>query len=372
MCAQMALLTDYPSRFNRYFSKEGWLAHGSFDLTVMKRVVDEIETHGLDKATDILLEYYGPENLRARMFFLNGTQELNERRRFIDLAFEDYVAERYHAVVPILLMVMDGAVNDAVGKGLHAESLQLDVWDSVTTADGAINDIKAIFQKSRCKTRTETILFPYRNGILHGMDLGYDNRIVAAKCWCFLFIIADWIALKNSEEDRREKFAQETRVPSLRELAEKLARTQALKDVGKNWSAREILAEDLCALNRDHAPEEGTPEHTALCFLDLWRARNYGNMARLYWTADNPTSSHYAGEVRRQLSSIKVESYSVDRLVDEAPAITEMKVTINPGREFTVGCILRMVYENRDGEITARDFPDGTWHVMRVTTSELS
>lgn len=38
----------------------------------------------------------------------------------------------------------------------------------------------------------QQIDMPYRHGIMHGMDLGYDNKIVAAKTWATLFSLRDW------------------------------------------------------------------------------------------------------------------------------------------------------------------------------------
>ena len=50
-----------------------------------------------------------------------------------------------------------------------------------------LNALNRIFQKMRQKTVTDEITIPFRHGIVHGMDLGYDNRMVAAKCWAALF-----------------------------------------------------------------------------------------------------------------------------------------------------------------------------------------
>lgn len=367
--AQMHDLADYPERFNRYFSKVGWLVHGHLDFTTMKRAVEEYEANGLSAATGVLLQYFEPESLRDRLFFLNGVEELRIRRRFIDLAFEDYQSKRYHAVVPLLLMLIDGAVNEAVGKGFHAEALNLDVWDSLTAADGAINDIKSIFQQSRRKTRTDAIQLPYRNGILHGMDLGYDNEIVAAKCWCFLFVVADWIADKKTEAARRDKFAKETRVPTLRELATQLAENERMKKATEGWSARHITQKQLDALNCKQSPDPGTPEEIVIRFLDYWVARNYGGMARLYWAAVNPESGRYAGEVRASLGDIVVDSYVLDEIRDDAAAITEVKVTLSQANRKSSCYYFRMIYESKTGKALPRDLPGGAWRVVGVRPS---
>jgi len=370
ICEKMKQYTEYPAKFNRYFSKEGWLAHDSLDFSVLKQIVDEYEARGRDAATKMLLDYYGPENLADKLFFFIGVEELRVRKRFIELVLEDYKAKRYHAVVPLLLMIMDGAVNDAAGKGLHAEGINLDAWDSLTTADGAINDIKAIFQRSRKKTRTEEIAFPYRNGILHGMDLGYDNRVVAAKSWCFLFIVRDWIAAKTSEPDRRKTFDEETHTPTFREIADTMAKTQQLKQAVAVWSPRKISEGYLRELNQNLVANADTPEHAVLQFLEFWKKGNYGSMAELFWSRITADRERYAREVRLQFSHIDLGSYSIHRIVDEAPAITVTFVTLNDSTDESQCAKFRMIYEDENGDAAARAMLGGTWRVVWVNTNE--
>jgi len=361
---QMEEMADYPDRFNRYFSEDGWLAHGSLDFNVLKNAVDQYESGGSAAGTAVLMDYFSPDSLGGRLFFLNWAEPLQVRRRLIELAFDDYRAGRYHAVVPVLLMMIDGAVNDAVGKGFHADGIELDVWDSMTTADGSIDIIKSIFQRSRRKTRTDTLSVPYRNGILHGMDLGYDNKVVAAKCWCFLFVVADWIVAKQSEEDRQAKFEEEGRIAPWSELAQRLAENQRTKEQLESWRAREIDREYLDRLVGDLTPEQGTPEETALRFLRLWAQRNYGDMSKLYWARDKPGSAGHAGEVRALLGDRAFQSFRIDRIADEAPAISVVDVTLDPGSETRCSYTIRLTYETSDGDVSIRGLPDASWRIV--------
>lgn len=364
--AKMEDLADYSVRFNRYFSKEGWLAYGHFHLSTLKRAVEEYETNGSEAASAVILEYYDPDNIEPRLSFLNRVEELRVRRRLINLALVDYRAARHHAVVPLLLMVIDGAVNDAVGKGFHAQSLDLDVWDSLTAADGAINDIKSIFQQSRRKTRTDRILLPYRNGILHGMDLGYDNEIVSAKAWCFLFVIADWIADKKTEDQRREKLATEEHIPSLPELFEQVSETQRVRAEIDAWSARRIGPEQLQDLNRAHVADPGTPEETVIQFLSLWNKGNYGGMAKLYYSRAKSGSGRDAGDVRRALGCQEVQSFLIEDIEDQAACISEIGVTINPESLKPHRYVFRMIYESEAECALVRGLPGGAWRVVWV------
>jgi hypothetical protein len=368
--AQMHHLADFLERFNRYFSKEGWLAYGRLDFGVVERAVSEYERAGMEAATEVIQGHFSPESVGQRLVFFDGLEELRVRRRLIAFAFEDYEARRYHAVVPILLMVIDGAVNDAVGKGFHAETLNLDVWDSITAADGAINDIKSIFQRSRRKTRTEPIRLPYRNGILHGMDLGYDNEIVSAKCWCFLFVIADWIADKKSEEQRRERLAEEARVPSLLKIAERLDENRRMQEAIQSWSPRKMTAEQIVELNQDRVSVPGTPEEVVLRLLDLWAAKNYGGMAKHYWALAEPESGRHAGCVRECLGEVLVGSYVIDRVDDQAPAISQIDVTLNETSPHPLRYAFRLVFEDASGNSLPRGYAGGSWRVVWVQPAD--
>ena len=230
MRRQLTELTEYPRKFNKIFSGDGWLAHESMNFEVMKKTVDDYESGKSEEAEQTLLNYYGAEQVEKRMFFFLGLEELRVRRKFIDYALAEYKESRYYSTVPLLLMIIDGAVNDATGKGFHTSGIDMDVWDCLTTSDGAIYTIRDIFKKGRKTTCTDNISLPYRNGILHGMDLGYDNPTVAAKCWCFLFVVRDWLVSKKSEAQRKIAFEKETRSLSVREVIETVARTNRLEE----------------------------------------------------------------------------------------------------------------------------------------------
>lgn len=368
--AHMRELADYHERFNRCFSKEGWLAFGFLDVEVLKQAVDECEAGRTDDATARLLQYFGPASVGDHLSRLNGVEEMRIRRRLIDLAFADYEAGRHHAVVPVLLMVIDGAVNDAIGVGFHSEALDLDAWDSLTAADGAIYDIKAIFQRGRRTTRTEPISLPYRNGILHGMDLGYDNETVAAKCWCFLFVVADWIGDKKSEVVRRERFAEETRIPSLGELFGQISENERMKQVNETWSARSFLPEEVRAMGHERTVKPDTPEEAVLQFLDLWTHGNYGGMAKMYWAHARPESSGLAGDVRALLGDVDVDAYHLERIDDEGSGISQVTALVNPESDRPRRYVTRMIYESGSGQVLPRSLPGGAWRLVWIHESE--
>lgn len=365
---QIREYTEYPARFNEIFAGDGWLAHDSLNFDVLKHAVDTYSSQGQEQAVQVLLNYYGPERVADRLFFFNHVEELRVRRRFIDFALADHAAGRHYSAVPLLLMVIDGAASDAFGQGFHASDLSLDVWDSLMAADGAIYGVKEIFQRGRKKTRTEPIDMPYRNGILHGMDLGYDNPIVTAKCWCFLFVVRDWILAKNSETTRKEKFEEETRVPSLGELAAQMAATNRLRGATEAWEPRSSSPAYLKSLTESGTAENGTPEAVVVECLGLWKRRNYGGMAKLFWKKLAESSREHVREVREQFDSTVVESYSLSRVVDEAPAISEVEASIADGAlaSEAIRWTFRLIREDEDGNPVPANLSGGRWQIVWI------
>ncbi len=356
---QLREYTEYPDRFNKIFAADGWLAHDSLNFDVLKQAVDTYFSHGKEQAAQILLTYYGPEQVADRAFLFNHATELSVRRRFIDFALTENAAGRHYSAVPLLLMVIDGAVNDAFGKGFHTSGLSLDVWDSLMAADGAIYNIKEIFQRGRKKTRIESIEMPFRNGILHGMDLGYDNPIVTAKCWCFLFVVRDWILAKKSESTRREAYQRKIHVPNLRELATQFSSTNRLRAASDAWEPRQIDAAYLNSLIDSGAAEEGTPEVVVLHCLAFWKRRNYAGMAQLFLSRVLGS----ARAIREQFGDTNVESYSLRRIVDAAPVIAEVDAETNSGAAIWT---FRLIREDKNGNPVPANLAGGHWQIVWI------
>ncbi|MCE9612921.1 MAG: hypothetical protein K8T26_01505 [Lentisphaerae bacterium] len=366
---QMTELATYPAMFNQRLSAEGWLAHDSMDFTVLKNAVDAFDAHGKDAAVSLLLDYYGADAVAGRLFFLNGVEEFRPRWRFIEFALQDYKAGRYYSCIPLLIMVMDGAVNDAVGSGLHAEKTDLDAWDCLTTADGSIQNIKSIFQRNRKKTRTEPIYMPFRNGILHGMDLGYDNQIVAAKCWSFLFVVKDWIRAKQTESERQRKLEDERRVPSLKELGAQLRKNASLKQSTADWRPREIAPAFILGLNSGSVPDPASPECVAMAVLSLWAKKNYGHMANHFWRLKD-YGGNPAQQVREQYGWRDVSRFTVLSITDVAPAAAEMVVSLHNSKDGGKPFKVRLIREDEDGSPVPAGTPGGTWLLVHILPVE--
>jgi hypothetical protein len=240
------------------------------------------------------------------------------------------------------------------------------------TADGAIYRIKQVFQHGRYKTRSEPIDLPYRNGILHGMDLGYDTPLVTAKCWCFLFVVCDWILSKSSEGERKKAFAKEIAVPSLEELHKDLAEISRLKEATRAWTRRSIERSYLESLTIPADAERGSPEATVLEYLLLWQSRNFGGMARMFCDMMTRGTKLFVRELRWQFEDAIVSDYSVTRIVDEAPALAGVDVLVasGDGCQQSARWNFQLIRENSEGNPVPVNMEGGRWRILSARTQE--
>ncbi len=358
-------LLNMPDRFNEHFSKSGWVAYESLNFELMKEAVYLADEGKFDEANNLLVEHYNEETLKWGLTFMKGVEEYRPRYDLAEKAKEDYLAERYHACVPVVLTIIDGIVNDIEQKGFFAQGVDLTAWDSIAAHSSGLQEVSNLFNSARKKTNTETITVPYRHGILHGRDLGYANKVVAAKTWATLFTIRDWaMALKQGKKVPKEKAPE----PSLLEVLKSYAKTQEQKKKLEVWRARDLKPDkDFPAYG---IPEEfgiHTPERELALFFQNWSTNNYGKMAGLMKTFGDSSLGKKAGEIRLNFQGKSLEGYKLLKIKDEAAAITEItvEVTLNHrGKILTEKLSVRMILEDSEGNPTLREEPGGNWRIL--------
>jgi len=358
-------LVNMPDRFNEHFSKSGWVAYESLNTKLMKEAVYLADDGKLDEANNLIAEYYNEETLKFGLTRMKGIEEYHPRYELAEKAKEDYLAGRYHACVPVVLTIIDGIVNDIEQKGFFAKGVDLTAWDSIAAHSSGLQELSALFNKARKKTNTETITVPYRHGILHGRDLGYANKVVAAKTWATLFTIRDWaMAVKHGKKVPKEKEPE----PSLLESLKSYAKTQEQKKKLEAWKPRELTpVNDFPAYGMPEDFETNTPERELSLFFRYWSANNYGKMASLIKTFSDSPLSKRAGEVRLNFIGKYLEGYKILEIKDEAPAITEITVEVtvtNRNKFLTKKFDVRMIHEDSEGNPKLREESDGNWHII--------
>ena len=191
-------------RFNDLFWGIGWIAYWTIDVNVLKKAVAKGDLGDIAGAQADLVRHYDPERVRFELKKMRHIKAFEARMPLARKALIDYQEERYHACIPVVLALLDGMVNEIYQKvhkkryGFFAEDVDLIAWDSIAAHSKGLNKLARTFRSGRYTTTTEIIDIPYRNGILHGMDLGYDNKTVAAKAWAALFATGEW-ALKAEQ-----------------------------------------------------------------------------------------------------------------------------------------------------------------------------
>lgn len=376
---QFEELSATPDNFNKYYAQLGWIAHESINFDAMKQAVEFAESGNLDDGEDVLIEEYSSSSMELKLHWLKNVEAFKIRYDLILKAFEDYKEERYHACVPLVLMLTDGAVNDITkSKGFFAEGTEVTAWDSIAGHSSGLNALKDIFTIGRNRTNTDEISIPYRNGILHGRDLGYANRKVAAKAWAAMFSIRDWaIALKKNGKVSQESEPKPELIQSLKGLVETINNFKQHKRNHKatvkkinSWKSRNMkLGKDFQSNSVSDDLNIGSPEKCAVEFIEYWGKKNFGKMVTYldYKSSHKEKKGKLAGKIREQFSPFTLDSFELVEIIDQSPAISEIIIRVKIEEndlKKTIDLPLRMIYENKGGSPSVRDEEGCEWKIM--------
>ncbi|MEK6304071.1 MAG: hypothetical protein AABO41_25560 [Acidobacteriota bacterium] len=363
MAEELAMI---PDRFNDLFAPRGWIIYDSMNIDAAKAAIERAESGDIDGAEALLVDYYNPDRLERYLQMMVAVDAFRPRMRLARLALIDYSEGRYHACIPVILALLDGLVSELheQRRGFFAEDVKLEAWDSIAGHSKGLNVIVRIFQKGRYRTRTEEITLPYRNGILHGMDLGYDNKLVAAKAWAALFAAREW-ALKAEQGLLSAPAPKPT--TTWRELIRPLLEDADDKARLEAWKPRILeLARDVLTTGDSEAFESGTPEQKLAEFLTCWKKRNYGHMAKCLPPNLGYSERELPGMVREHYASRELKTYEFTDIKDNAPAITEIEVSLvyeeeSEAVERTIR--FRLVNQDSEGRPDIRGKSRTSWFV---------
>lgn len=352
-----------PDRFNDIFVERGFIAFEMLNVEIMEQAISIADAGDLNSAEDLLISYF-EDHLESHLNWMMGIKEAKKRRAILDLARVDHVAGRYHASVPVILMMIDGMVNayHPQRMSLSSNDGSIDAWDSVSTHSTGLGRYLRKFRKTRRVTRDAPITFPFRNGIMHGMDLGYSTKAVSVKCWALLFSLREWL-LRAQNGDLEQK--EQPPTPSLGQTLKKIQSLERDKVLMAAWMPR-----DGKALLTNIEPN--TPEGELTQFLNYILKRNFGfaanYLARKFWK-----------EEKSRITALKNEplfrnmlSYEIISIQDEAPATTAIEVAIryrdDRGERVKVGHY-SMHAEDQSGEGSFWGKPDVQWRLFRPSLS---
>ena len=223
-------------------------------------------------------------------------------------------------------------------------------------------------REGRYETTIEQLTIPYRNGILHGMDLGYDNQIVAAKTWAALFATREWAlkaerGLLTAPPEESKKTPRET-VLQKREIADDTARLQECEP-------RDIqIGVDVPARGDPDTFDIGTPERKLAAYLSYWKAGNYGYMAKCLPRYIEPPTKRIPGLVRQEYATKRLIGFEFVEISDDTPAVTEIQTRLvyeEGGQQVEGTARFRLLYIDRDGHPAVRGKPGSAWAVLDLS-----
>lgn len=186
---------NYADRFNRLFAQLGWIAHESMPIPLLVETVTLAEEGSWDKAEAILVERHGASAVQNRFSQLRKARRFKHRMALLELALEDYKAQRFHACIPVVLMMIDGISVEVSKnrKGIFNQGSEVYHPDSIV--GHGLPLLKHLLTRQCNQTNSARGKVPFRHGILHGRLLGYANEFVAAKAWALLFYVHDWVQI---------------------------------------------------------------------------------------------------------------------------------------------------------------------------------
>lgn len=358
-------LLPLPDRFAELFAKRGWVMYDSMSVEAARAAVELADEGDIDGAERLLTEHYSPENIRATLFTLNRIVAFRPRMPLAKKALDDYIGGRYHSCVPVVLALLDGLVGDVhpQQRSFFAEGTTLRAWDSIAGHPKGLEALARVMNKGRRRTRSGTITVPYRHGIIHGRDLGYDNVMVAAKSWAALFAVADWAERveqgRLSEPPKGDSLGLYGMIRGIDEARKDRARLSA-------WEPRQIqVGEDIPAGGLPDLYDEDTPERKLAEYLTAWQQHNYGRMAACL-SSDADSLNKRAGAVSRRFEFRHLRSFKFTDLVDRAPSLTIIHVELVYelwDKEVFQSQKYHLLYLGPDGNRMLRGDPGGRWIV---------
>lgn len=313
-------ITETVDRFYGLLGDRNWVFTGDFNLTAITAV---IETEDAGTAENRLIDYYKTdERIAIPLRRLYRFDAMRPRMELLQKALSDYEAGRYYSTILVLLSVMDGFVNDqetSVRQGLHARSSQdMVAWDSVAGHHLGLGHAHQTFTKGFYQTKTTEVTDLFRNGIVHGTLINFDNVTVATKAWNRLFAVADWA------DARKLQIKPAVPNPSLKESVDQWNRLQEQKALLEQWQPYEYSASS-----------EDSQEITQVCanFLETWQKRQWGLLGQHFMEFGGTRSSvgKRAVEAKDLYGTFQLSVWTILRVRHTASAVafTDVELQVN-------------------------------------------
>ncbi|MER7050047.1 hypothetical protein [Streptomyces jumonjinensis] len=359
---QLREMAETIDAFYQLLGEKHWILHDRLSLTAVRSVLAAADGDA-DRAEQLLIEHYhDPERLTLMLLPLWKLPAMRRRLDLVDKARRDYFDGRFYATVHVLLSVMDGFVNEFenVRRGLHARKPEeLHAWDSVVGHHLGLAHAHKTFTKGRSATQEEPVYELYRNGIVHGSILNYDNVTVATKAFNRLLAVSDWaVAREKEQQHQAEEPPTWSSVGRQFRKAFGAFREQAkVEHANRRWKPVEYLpgSENFTG----HPLYQQTHE-----LLTCWKRRNYGSLSDLMTHGlHRKHGKSVRSEVRRAFEPFPLADFEIREIRhDMAAAGTVLAVLDHSGGQ-RVSAELRWVREDAQAYPCPEPMP-GQWRLV--------
>jgi hypothetical protein len=339
-------------RFNPTFAPRGWIVCSVLNTEAAQAALDAAAAGRWEDADVLLAESYSPMIVRAFLRRMGNQRCFKNRLELALLAVDDYEAGRFHACVPVTLALLDGMGQELTGANFFRNTRRIKPKESFLEIGPGVAQLLQVMSETRNTTTTDPIRIPFRHGILHGTDLGYNSKIVAAKAFAALLAVGDYAAQFLAPPPAPKPGLME----SLRRSAEADRWLEEVVNSARAWSPR--TPQELAGIvaRQEFAP--GTPEETVAVMLKAWKERKFGILSMHSCDALKTDVNLLAGRIRRALGPgpDRVQVVSVE---DMSPAGSSVKASLRWGDE-TDEIALNLVYY-KGNNFAPRNVQGGTW-----------
>ncbi len=362
---QLRESSEGPDLYNQHFCSSGWVAHESLSFKKMLSAIRFAKQGRIEKGEKVLLSHYTPKNLRFMLIRFRNIEPFSKRTNLIEQAIKDYKSKRFSSCVLHLLITIDGVVNDIENTGFFANNINLLAWDSIAGHSSSLKKLKKLFCKSRKDTNTKEIFIPYRNGILHGRDIKFNNKYVAAKCWSALIAVYDWaMALEDKGHTAPEKEPVPRPIKTIIDFA------QALRNKDIDFPRELEIGKDVPKWGTQEQYELNSPERKAVEFISYWQERQWDRIIPLL----QPYPSKFHGFSKKEKKQLKFiinitfpQPIRILKIDDQTLNTTEVHVLVNFASSIWQGervIPLKLIYKNNDGTPLIRGDEAGNWFLI--------
>lgn len=358
-----------PDQFNELFSKDGWICYGGLNAKTLEQTVRLGHEKRFKEAHQLLIDSIDEIAIDLILLRCECRKHFDLRIPLLQLLKNDYLEERYHACIPLLLALIDGLANDiSAHVGFFAGKTDLELFDSITSHESGLPFLKKIMNKTRKTTTSEKITIPYRNGILHGRDLNFNNKEIASKCWWALACLLEWADEKKLNKQPKQQISFWNTVKVSNEINEYSKRID-------KWERRPNESENYWIENTLETIETDSPEYFLLVFLGAWKAKQWGKMTPLLLHNIGKHIGKKTKEVANDYKKIELRSYQIKYLEDQTSSSTKILTLLEFMKNevlYSIEINISLNYaDSTNGLPELRGEANGQWYILQASLIDI-